>query len=61
MRRFALFFAIDLLGHRLLHIVRSAGHWCVLALVTAGLVCAGAGTVSTLTVSEESRTNLDFA
>lgn len=58
---FALFFAIDLLGHRLLHIVRSAGHWCVLALVTAGLVCAGAGTVSTLTVSEESRTNLDFA
>ena len=37
---FALFFVGDLLGHKQLRMARSVGHWCLLALVTSGLLCA---------------------
>ena len=58
---FAVFLAVDLLGHRLLHITRSIGHWCVLTLVTSGLLCAGTGTVLSLVDTGAWRLNLDFA
>ena len=45
---FALFFTADLLGHKFLRISRKFGHWCLLTVVTAGMVCAAVGTLMTL-------------
>lgn len=58
---FALFFAVDLLGHKFLHVARNMAHWLVLACVTAGLVLTGAGAAFSQDDGGEGRTNLDFA
>ncbi|HIW74644.1 MAG TPA: VWA domain-containing protein [Firmicutes bacterium] len=58
---FAAFLAADILGHRLMHIARGAGHWCLLAVVAAGMLCAGTGAVLSLTGGGSRRLNLDFA
>lgn len=58
---FAVFLAVDILGHRLLRITRSIGHWCVLALVASGLLCAGTGAVFSQIDTGAWRLNLDFA
>lgn len=58
---FAAFFALDLAGHRLLRIARGAAHWCVLAVVAAGMLCAGTGAALSLTGAGDRRMNLDFA
>ncbi|MFR7477932.1 MAG: VWA domain-containing protein [Acutalibacteraceae bacterium] len=58
---FALFMAVDLLGHKFLHVARRTSHWVVLACVTAGLVLSGAGTAFSQDDGGVGRTNLDFA
>lgn len=58
---FAVFLAVDILGHRMLRITRSIGHWCVLTLVVFGLLCAGTGAVLSLFDTGAWRLNLDFA
>ncbi len=58
---FAVFLAVDLLGHKLLHVARTAAHWGVLALVSTGLLCACTGTVLSFTDSGTRKMNLDFA
>lgn len=58
---FALFFVGDLLGHKRLRMARSVGHWCLLALVTSGLLCACTGVVLSLAGGSSRRMNLDFA
>lgn len=58
---FAVFLTADILWHHFLHIARSVGHWCLLAIVTSGLLCAGTGAALSLTESSSRRLNLDFA
>ena len=58
---FAVFLAVDVLGHRLLRITRRIGHWCVLTLVASGLLCAGTAAVLSLLDTGAWRLNLDFA
>ena len=58
---FAVFLAVDILGHRLLRITRSIGHWCVLAVVACGFLCSGTGAVLSRIDTGAWRLNLDFA
>lgn len=58
---FAAFLAVDILGHRLLHMARRFGHWCLLAVVTSGMLCAGTGAIISLTDTGARRLNLNFA
>lgn len=58
---FALFFAVDLLGHKILHVSRSIGHWCLLTVVSAGFLCSCTGTVLSLNDTGSRGIHLDFA
>lgn len=58
---FAVFLIVDILGHRLLHAARSIGQWCLLAVVTSGLLCSGTGMVLSLVDTGAWRMNLDLA
>lgn len=57
----AFFLALDLLGHKLLHLSRSLGQWILLAVVLTGLLSSCTGTLLSLTQRDSRGSQLDFA
>lgn len=58
---FAFFLAVDLLGHKFLHLSRSLDQWILLAVVLTGLLSSGTGTLLSLTQRGSRGSQLDFA